>query len=197
MSSIYAWIGLALDLNTLAVGMLIVGSVAFVSGAMHQDGLADTLDGVWGGWSRMQRLKIMKDSHIGTYGVLGLVTMVSLQATLYGQLIQQTILPIIGIMAMSRAVMVPVMAILPNARGSGLSSHVGRPKIGTAWLAMGLGAILAIVTGAWAAILGASIAAIIVALIANQKIEGQTGDILGATQQLAELTSLFFVVALL
>ena len=196
VSSICAWIGLALDLNPLAVGILIVASVTFVSGAMHQDGLADTLDGFWGGWTRMQRLEIMKDSHIGAYGVLGLVIVVGLQAALYGQLIQKTILPIIGIMVMSRAVMVPVMAILPNARGSGLSSQIGRPKIVTAWLAMGLGSILAIVTGAWAAILGASIAAIIVALIANQKIKGQTGDILGATQQTAELTSLLFVVAL-
>ena len=43
-----------------------------VTGALHEDGLADSADGLWGGWTRERRLEIMKDSRIGTYGVLAL-----------------------------------------------------------------------------------------------------------------------------
>lgn len=192
-----AWIGLLLELNNFAVGFLIVTGAALVTGAMHYDGLADTLDGLWGGWTPSQRLKIMKDSHIGVYGVIGLVISVGLQAALYGQIIQQSIWPIIGIMTISRAVMVPVMGFLENPRTSGLSSQVGQPKIQTIFMAMALGIIVSLLTEAWAAIGGAILAAFTIAKIAKSKIGGQTGDILGATQQLAEVSALVCVAAVL
>ena len=152
---------------------------------------------LWGGWSAPQRLEIMKDSHIGVYGVIGLVISTGLQAALYGQIIQQSIWPIIGIMTISRAVMVPVMGFLENSRSSGLSSQVGRPKLQTITLAMTLGITIALLTGAWAAIGGAILAAWAVGKIAKNKIGGQTGDILGATQQLSEVTALICIAALL
>jgi adenosylcobinamide-GDP ribazoletransferase len=164
---------------------------------MHYDGLADTLDGLWGGWTPSQRLEIMKDSHIGVYGVIGLVISVGLQATLYGQIIQQSIWPIIGIMTISRAVMVPVMGFLKNPQTSGLSSQVGQPKIQTIFMAMALGIIVSLLTESWAAIGGAILAAFMIAKIAKSKIGGQTGDILGATQQLAEVSALVCVAAVL
>ena len=150
---------MAAQLPVLAIGFLIVATTAFVTGAMHYDGLADSLDGLWGGWTPAQRLEIMKDSHIGVYGVVGLVSFLGLQAALYGQLTNQDIWPIIGIMAMSRAVMVPVMTWLPNARASGLSAQVGRPTRSTATLAILIGAIVALITGAWPAVFGAALAA--------------------------------------
>ncbi|MEL6701469.1 MAG: adenosylcobinamide-GDP ribazoletransferase, partial [Pseudomonadota bacterium] len=58
------------------------GAVAaglFVTGALHEDGMADTVDGLWGGWTRERRLEIMKDSRIGAYGVLALVVTVGLR----------------------------------------------------------------------------------------------------------------------
>ena len=191
------YIGLLLQLNNLAVGFLIVMGAAITTGAMHYDGLADTLDGLWGGWSADQRLDIMKDSHIGVYGVIGLVISAGLQAALYGQIIQQSIWPIIGIMTISRAVMVPVMGFLENSRSSGLSSQVGKPKLQTIILAMTLGITIALLTDAWAAIGGAILAAWTIGKIAKNKIGGQTGDILGATQQLSEVSALICVAALL
>ena len=191
------WIGLLLQLNSFAIGFLIVTAAAITTGAMHYDGLADTLDGLWGGWSAPQRLEIMKDSHIGVYGVIGLVISTGLQAALYGQIIQQSIWPIIGIMTISRAVMVPVMGFLENSRSSGLSSQVGKPKLQTIILAMTLGITIALLTGAWAAIGGAILAAWAVGKIAKNKICGQTGDILGATQQLSEVAALICIAALL
>ena len=105
----------------------------------------------------------MKDSHIGVYGVVGLIVSVGLQAALYGQIIQESVWPIIGIMAISRAVMVPMMALLKNPRSAGLSSDVGQPKLQTVFLAMTLGIIASTSSGAWIAIVdttGASIMAV-------------------------------------
>ena len=163
---------------------------------MHYDGLADTLDGIWGGWTPTQRLDIMKDSHIGVYGVTGLVCFSGLQATLYGHMAGQSFWPVIGVMAMSRAVMVPVMTWLKNANPSGLSAQIGRPSTPTAILSLTIGAFIALLSGAWPAIFGSIIAALLVGSIAKHKIGGQTGDILGSIQQFAEVCSLIFVIAL-
>lgn len=58
---------------------LVLGFYIFLTGALHLDGLADTLDGILGGWNRQRRLEIMKDSRIGSYGVLGLVAVLGLK----------------------------------------------------------------------------------------------------------------------
>ena len=191
-----ASLSMMLHLPDLAIGFIIVATTAYVTGAIHYDGLADSLDGLWGGWTQAQRLDIMKDSHIGVYGVIGVVCLVGLQATLYGHIVTETIWPVLGVMAMSRAVMVPVMTWLKNAKTSGLSAQVGRPSVATAILALIVGTCVALLSGAWPAIFGSIIAALAVGKIAKHKIGGQTGDILGAIQQLAEVCSLIFVIAL-
>ena len=189
-----ASLGMALALPELAIGFIVIATTAYITGAMHYDGLADSLDGLWGGWTPAQRLDIMKDSHIGVYGVIGLVCFAGLQATLYGHIAAQSLWPILGIMAMSRAVMVPVMTWVENAKSSGLSAQVGSPSVPTAILAVTVGASVAMLSGAWPAIFGGAIAALTVSAIAKRKIGGQTGDILGATQQLAEVYALIFVI---
>ena len=189
-----ASLGMALALPEQAIGFIIIATTAYITGAMHYDGLADTLDGLWGGWTPAQRLHIMKDSHIGVYGVIGLVCFAGLQATLYGHIATQSLWPVLGVMAMSRSVMVPVMTWVANAKTSGLSAQVGSPSIPTAILALTLGAFVAMLSGAWPAIFGGAIAALAVSAIAKHKIGGQTGDILGATQQLAEVFALIFVI---
>ena len=197
LAALAAWAGLVLGLPSLAIGLLVVGTTAWVTGAMHYDGLADSLDGLWGGWSPKQRLDIMKDSHIGVYGVVGLTCILGLQAALYGQLAAQSLWPILGVMALSRAMMVPLMTALPNARGTGLSASVGRPAPQTASLALALGAAVAALSGAWPALIGAPLGAWAVAIVAKRKIGGQTGDILGACQQCAETCALICLVAFL
>jgi len=129
LAALVAWMGLMLGLPSLAIGLLVVGTTAWVTGAIHHDGLADSFDGLWGGWNPKQRLEIMKDSHIGVYGVVGLICALGLQAALYGQLATQNLWPILGVMALSRAMMVPLMTALPNARGKGLSARsVDQPR---------------------------------------------------------------------
>jgi len=91
--------------------------------------------------------------------------------------------------AISRAPMALVMALLPNARGSGLSHATGRPAPGVAVVALGLAAGLALAVLGWSALGPLVVAAgimVVLSVVALRKIGGQTGDILGALQQLVE-----------
>ena len=198
LAALAAWAGLVLGLPSLAIGLLVVGTTAWVTGAMHYDGLADSLDGLWGGWSPKQRLDIMKDSHIGVYGVVGLTCILGLQAALYGQLAAQSLWPILGVMALSRAMMVPLMTALPNAPRDGIIRQRWPPRPANcqpspcAWGGgCGLERRLACLDRGASWRLGRR------CIVAKRKIGGQTGDILGACQQCAETCALICLVAFL
>lgn len=176
---------------------LAVGTMA--TGALHEDGLADSADGLFGGWTRERRLEIMKDSHIGSYGTLAL-----LLVTLTKWSALMTLLPaggfgaVIAAAALSRAPMAMIMARMPNARAAGLSQSVGRPPVAAALVAAGLALLISAPLGltAGAMALAAAGAATAVAVLAQTRIGGQTGDILGASQQMAEVAALCAAVAL-
>jgi len=170
---------------------LVLALGAMLTGGLHEDGLSDTADGLFGGWTRERRLEIMKDSRVGSYGVLALVLVTlarwsALTALLvYGG--HWAALVATG--AISRAPMALVMALLPNARGSGLSHATGRPAPGVAVVALGLAAGLALAVLGWSALGPLVVAAgimVVLSVVALRKIGGQTGDILGALQQLVE-----------
>lgn len=181
------WLGMSA--GVAAALTLIAG--AMLTGALHEDGLADTADGLFGGRDRVRRLDIMKDSRVGSYGVLALVLVTLLRWSALTALAEAgALLPaMIAAAALSRAVMGMVMAELPNARGSGFAHATGRPPGRTALLGVALALLTAaLVSGAAvvALALAAGLAAFAVARMARARIGGQTGDILGATQQLAE-----------
>lgn len=188
-------VGLAPGLAAVAV----VGAQVLLTGALHEDGLADTADGLWGGWDKARRLAIMKDSHIGTYGVLALLLVtlarwfaltLLLSAGDWGA--------IIAAGAISRAPMAAIMAALPNARDGGLSHRVGRPAAAAAITGCVLAALIGAVvigTGLLPAALTVGVVCLWLALVAKARIGGQTGDILGASQQLAEVAVLVVATA--
>ena len=185
------WLGLGAG---LAAGIAIALQV-MLTGAMHEDGLADSADGLWGGHDRARRLEIMKDSRIGSYGVMALLLVVGLRwQALAGLMAAGAVWgPLLTAALMSRAVMAGVMAALPNARGSGLANAVGRPEPFVALMACGLALALGLGLCGWAALtaaLGAGLAATGVARLALARIGGQTGDILGSVQQVSELAVL-------
>lgn len=193
--------GIGLGAGVAAV--LVLAVQALLTGAMHEDGLADTADGLWGGGDRTRRLEIMHDSRSGSYGVLALVLVVlarwsALAAVLAGPG-WAALLGIVAVGALSRAPMAVLMAWLPNARGHGLAQGIGRPGAATAWLAVGIGFVAALVLTGPAAALGmAALVALTSAglgLVARARIGGQTGDILGASQQLAEAAALAALAA--
>ena len=181
------WLGLPAPL----AAALWLAITIILTGAMHEDGLADTADGLWGGWTVARRLEIMKDSQIGTYGTLALVLSVLIRWQALNLLLahSQWTAPIAAA-CLSRAAMVGLMAALPHARPSGLSQSVGRPRATTALIACGAALLICLIlTGPQTIILGtiAATTTVICGVIALSKIKGQTGDILGATQQIAEI----------
>ena len=186
------WIGLP---QGIAAG-LVLGVMMLVTGAMHEDGLADMFDGFWGGQDPARRLEIMRDSQIGTYGVLSLILVTGLRWGALSLLLTQGIWTLIAASALSRSLMPLLMAHLPHARNDGLSHSVGKPSMEGASVALILGvAISAICIGGSA--LGPAFVALVLAAglsgLARAKIGGQTGDVLGATQQLTEATILLLL----
>lgn len=191
------WVGLP---SSVAAGFALLVQV-LLTGAMHEDGLADSADGLWGGFEIARRLEIMKDSRIGAYGVLALILSFGLRWNLYIALFDlgQIWAPV-ALAALSRAAMPVLMRALPNARKGGLSSQVGRPG----WANVTVGLLLALalciicVQGAiWGMLLAAAAALCIVGWLARVKIGGQTGDILGASQQITEISCAMAVLVLL
>ena len=79
LAAAVASLALAFGLPPALAAGLVLAIQVIVTGAMHEDGLADSADGLWGGWTRARRLEIMRDSRIGTYGVLALVLVTGLR----------------------------------------------------------------------------------------------------------------------
>ena len=197
-------VGQFLGLPPVVSLVLVFGAQIILTGAMHEDGLADSADGLWGGWSVERRLSIMKDSHIGVYGVCAIAVVLALKlfaaATLTLPLLM---LALLGGNALSRAVLVAHLYSLPSARGGGLGQSVGRPPKQSVWIALGLAVGLTLVLGLFAGQLWAAVAMIIAAglaawacaRIARAKIKGYTGDTLGATQQVCDVAILITLSA--
>lgn len=189
---------------TIGFGPMVTAAImliaqTFVTGAMHEDGLADCVDGFWGGWEKDRRLEIMRDSHIGAYGVLALVAVFALKWSALSTLLTAGqpiwIWAVLGVM--SRGTMVWIMGALPHARDDGLSVKTGRPPIASVYVALGLSVLAAVAApgfSVFALCLGGAIGAIAVGGLARIKIGGQTGDVLGATQQVSEVCLLLAIL---
>jgi len=177
----------------ISVGMaaaIVLAAQVIMTGAMHEDGLADMADGM-GGFTIERRLEIMKDSHIGAYGAIALILAFLARHTGVSEIAAADLpFTLAALGAASRALMVAVMAWLPNARIGGLSAQTGRP---TAWPALGIGMVACLATFGWFGLGVFASMALAVALIAHfaqARLGGQTGDILGASQQCAEIVGL-------
>lgn len=192
--ALLGWVCTEMGLSAPITAGLILGALILLTGAMHEDGLADTADGLWGGQDAIRRLEIMKDSRIGAYGVLALIVALGLR---WLGLAEVTFPAIVTALVLSRAMIPPLMVALPRARSTGLSHSVGAPSIGSVLVAALIGATVAIVLNGSAGILALIVAALVAALIgliAKTKIGGQTGDILGATQLCTEIAILIVLI---
>lgn len=198
IAALVGWLALVVGAPTPVAAGLILAAQIMTTGAMHEDGLADTADGLWGGWTRDRRLEIMKDSAIGTYGVLALILSVGLRWAALAALISGGLTVVIAAAAFSRGVLPVLMAALPAARPGGLSRQVGAPGRLVAGVALALGMGLAGMLSGWDASYGmmlGGVGVVGIALLARAKIGGQTGDILGAAQQMAETLFLLGILA--
>lgn len=185
----------------LAAGLAVVSGL-LVTGALHEDGLADCADGLWGGATRERALEIMRDSRLGTFGgcalfaSLGLRTMALFQ---FGP--EQGFVALIVAHCVSRAMIPPVLVSGRYARTRGLASSVseGVTLRGAAFAVLSALAISFIAgpVAALAAFAAAVVAAGIMLSILIQKLGGYTGDGLGAVQQCAEIAILITLAGVL
>ncbi|MBL8806024.1 MAG: adenosylcobinamide-GDP ribazoletransferase [Rhodospirillales bacterium] len=178
---------------TLA-GLLAVAAAAWTTGALHEDGLADFAD-AGGGHGTQHRLAIMRDSRIGTFGVLALVVSVGLRAGALSYLADpvDVLLVLTAAACASRACVAYAMHALAPARADGLSHAAGRPDRARMLDALAIGTAFLLLAGPATAILGAlAAAAATLACMrrARRLLGGQTGDVLGAVQQSAEIAIL-------
>ena len=199
VGGVAAGLGEALPM-VVAAAVAVLFGVA-VTGAFHEDGLADTADALAGGWTREQRLEILDDPRHGSYGVAALCGSIVVRVVAVASLGSwDAFTGLVAAHALARGVAVAAMAAVPLAKPGGLGAGYARSVTkGRAALAGVVAvAIAALATGWWAGPLAAAavVAAAVVAYFAVRAIGGITGDVLGAIEQLAECAVLVVVVGL-
>lgn len=191
-----------LDLPALVASGLAIATLVATTGALHEDGLADTADGLFGGATPERRLEIMRDSRIGTFGALALglslILRVTALAALAGVSTGLAVAALLSGAALSRTAGLLPLACLQPARANGLGAGVAQPERS----ALQFATMLAILSLSLPILAGASLSRVIVTggiavvaaylpvPLARAKIGGQTGDIAGASQQLSEIAFL-------
>lgn len=162
-----------------------------LTGALHEDGLADCADGFGGGRNKESTLAIMRDSRIGVYAALALIMSVLIRGSAIVQVFNPAGALIIA-HTLSRTSLPIVMTLLPTASSAGLASSVGSPPRWTCVIAviLGLMPVLLAPTRAPLCIVVALISGGTLALLARKRIGGYSGDVLGAIQQVVEISVL-------
>jgi adenosylcobinamide-GDP ribazoletransferase len=187
--------------TTEPVAGLLIAFWVVLTGALHLDGLGDTLDGCYGGRTPADRLRIMKDVHLGTMGVAGIVLLLIIKLVVLKELLLSPARLIFLNLIPLAARWTPVFlaAFWPYARpegglGQGLVQEMGKKElfwatifawgitIGVAgWLGLGLMAVHLI----WSLLCG---------WFFFRKLGGVTGDTMGATIETSELLGILFIV---
>ena len=176
----------------LAAGLALV-ALTWLTGALHEDGLADCADGL-GGRTRARTLEIMRDSRIGSYGVLALVFSVGLRwgaLALLASAAGGLALVLAG--GIGRLAMVPATAFLRYVRADGAGSDIADgAQVAEIAIALATALVLALI-GGWAGLLALTVGGLAsLAVIAGmaRRIDGYTGDVLGASAQAGEIAVL-------
>ncbi|KQP34274.1 cobalamin biosynthesis protein CobS [Methylobacterium sp. Leaf469] len=200
-----AW---GLGLGPFLAATLAVATGVLITGALHEDGLADVADGFGGGTTRERRLEIMRDSRIGAYGGVALVLALALRIGALATLLDRTgsgaALALVLAAALSRTAALAPMVLLVPARRDGAAASVGRPGRPAVAVAGALALTLALlggllglpVGGVLLMLLLSGLGALAVTALARRRIGGQTGDVIGACQQMAEIAALLGLVAM-
>lgn len=188
---------------SVAAGVAIVVGL-LVTGCFHEDGLGDVADAFVGGWTRDDRLRILKDSRHGTYGVAAIVSSITLRFVALGALVaagpKAAVIGAVAAHGLARAGAVGTMLVARPATGEGLGAdYVARLRRGPT--AIGIGATIAIVSfvgGWWVAAAAATVAVTTTVVVtwSRRKIGGFSGDVLGAIEQCAEI-AVFVVLSMI
>lgn len=206
--AIYA-LAIWLSLPPLVSALLALATMMKLTGALHEDGLADMSDALGAPVEQARRLEIMRDSRIGSYGVLALVLAVALKAVVLAALAAQSVwlavAVIVAAAAVSRVAPAGMMHLLMPARGDGLSAAAGRPARTTVIQALTLATLISVLAlwpvsllmGLFVVPLSGLVGLLLVTSIAQAQIGGQTGDVAGASQVVSELAILIAAIMVL
>jgi adenosylcobinamide-GDP ribazoletransferase len=201
LAAVVGSLALVLGAPETIAAALTLGSFAMLTGAMHEDGLADCADGLGGSSNKTRALEIMKDSRIGAFGAVALcVALITRWSGILELTLADFVYPLIAVGAVSRLPMVLAMYLMPNARKTGLSQTVGQPPFAAVGVASIISFLIALIAMGWAGIIvlgWAILGALPLFVWAQKRLGGQTGDILGGSQQCAEICALAACVALL
>ena len=191
--------------------LLCMAATIWISGAFHEDGLADTCDGLGGTAERERALEIMKDSRLGTYGAVALLLVLALKAAALHGLVTRDLLATLAALplahAWSRAATVLMLRLLPyggdaaHAKAKPMAQPVDGLALAVALMWAALVAVAASLYLPAAALAAAALATVAVTLWMarwlRQRLGGYTGDALGATQQFSELVVYLALLAVL
>ncbi|MEL7454687.1 MAG: adenosylcobinamide-GDP ribazoletransferase [Pseudomonadota bacterium] len=185
----------AIFAKTIAV-LLAIAAGLLITGAFHEDGLADTFDGIGGGLTRQKALEIMKDSRLGTYGTLGLIIAIALKAAaliaLDADLLIAALLAGHGLSRFSSVLVIRTSRyVRDEGTGKPVAGGISRASFILALVtACAIGAVWYTCLPAGAlgfAFAGLAIGHILMRLFFEPKLSGYTGDTLGAVQQSSEI----------
>jgi adenosylcobinamide-GDP ribazoletransferase len=194
------WLATMLWPPTVAV-ILAVAATILVTGALHEDALADFADGFGGGWSPEQVLAIMKDSRVGAYGVVALTLAILAKLAALATLTRLDVVrALLAAHTIARWATLPLLAWLPYVRPEGgtTTPFVGgvtplRLSIATACMLLVLAATLG--PRAIPIVLAAIVITAASAWYTRRRIGGITGDVMGATAQCLELATYLILAA--
>ena len=196
--------GLEYWLAPFAAAAVAVGVGMLITGAFHEDGLADLADAVAGGSTRARRFEILQDSRLGTYGTAALCSSIVVRVAALTGLAAVgpavTIAAAVAVHALARGVAVGVLGYFPAAAPDGLGaafqSDVSRARATlTVAIAVAIGALT---IGWWIGPVAAAglVVAAAIAIVATRTLGGITGDVAGAVEQAVELAALLTASAL-
>jgi adenosylcobinamide-GDP ribazoletransferase len=190
-----------LNLPPLAAALIAVGAGVLLTGALHEDGLADTADGLGGGADRAAKLAIMRDSRSGAFGVLALFFSVGLRAAAAASLAGNgaALAAFVAAHAVGRGGLAAAMLLLPAARSDGLGAAAGRPEGAETAVSLAIAAVIALAAlgpaGGLGALVAAGVVMGVIAVLADRQVGGYTGDVLGAMEQGGETAMLLAAAA--
>jgi adenosylcobinamide-GDP ribazoletransferase len=188
--------GLILVLPSSVVNALLIIALAILTGAHHLDGFIDTCDGVIAGKTRKERLSIMSDTKVGTFGIVGVVLLLLLK---YVSLSASPILPALLLMpTLSRWAMVSIIFTFPYAKRSGMGLAF---KQGATWQRLTIATVISLIVAVallklWGLVLMAALWLIAfgIASYFRSRLGGLTGDNYGAINELAEVLVLLLLI---
>ena len=182
-------------LPSLVGAVLLVAFSAWLTRGLHLDGVADFVDGLGGGASREEALRIMRDSRIGAFGAMALILVLAAKIAALDALGNAIYPAVVLAPALSRWSLVVLSFTMPYARKDGgltsaVTDHVRWLElVGASVLSIGLVCATSarLGLGMWG---GVALVSVVVALIARSRLGGVTGDVLGANVELAEAAAL-------